>query len=402
MTYDFDEIIDRADTNSVTYEGWRSFLFPNDHDLQISYANHELISLWVADMAFSSPPPVLDAVRARLDRKILGYSKIFDPHYGKVLKDWFLKHYSWDIDTDELVSAPGIVTALNRLVPLLTDLEEQILITTPSYAPFKRAGDQCGRGVVFSPLQVSEGKYEMNFADLRQKIEDPSNRIRVFILCHPHNPTGRVWTIQELKELGQLCLDNDVWIISDEVHSDLLREGKSHTPMAALFPDSDRIITCSAPSKSFNLAGNMLSHIFIKNTAKRTEWKRLFSDYHSPLSITATQAAYEHGAEWLRQLNRYLDGNLQFLKDFLTEHLPEARYQIPEATYLAWVDLSAYLAKRKDTDRWAVFFAQKAGVLIEGQEDFVANAEGHIRINVACPKAILHTALIRIAAALNN
>ncbi|WP_116774436.1 MalY/PatB family protein [Sphingobacterium corticibacter] len=402
MTYDFDEIIDRDGTNSVTYEGWRSFLFANEQDLQIPYANHELISLWVADMAFSSPPPVLDAVRARLDRKILGYSKIFDPHYGKVLKDWFLEHYSWDIDTDELVSAPGIVTALNRLVPLLTEPEDQILITTPSYAPFKRAGDQCGRGVVFSPLQENEGKYEMNFADLRQKIENPVNRIRVFILCHPHNPTGRVWTTQELKELGQLCLDNDVWIISDEVHSDLLREGQSHTPMAALFPHSDRIITCSAPSKSFNLAGNMLSHIFIKNTTMRAEWKRLFSDYHSPLSIAATQGAYEHGAEWLRQLNRYLDANLQFLKDFLTEHLPEARYQIPEATYLAWVDLSAYLPKRKDTDRWAVFFAQKAGVLIEGQEDFVANAEGYIRINIACPKATLHTALIRMAEALNN
>lgn len=402
MTYDFDEIIPRSGTNSLTYDGWRSYLFPHEQNLQLPYGDDELIRLWVADMAFSSPPPVLDAVRARLDQKILGYTQIYDQQYGKVLQRWFSEHYGWEIDTDELVSAPGIVTALYRLVPLLAAQDEQVLITTPSYAPFKKAGDQCGRGVVLSALKENDGHYEMDFADLRQKMEDSASRIRVFILCHPHNPTGRVWTKDELMQLGRLCLENGVWIISDEIHADLLREGAQHIPMASLFPDSDRIITCTAASKSFNLAGNMLSHVFINNQQLRAEWKRLYNDYHSPLSVVASQAAYEYGAEWLRQLNQYIDSNLHFLQHFLAEALPLARYHVPEATYLAWVNLSAYLSKRKGTDRWTVFFAKEAGVLIEGGEVFVANGEGYIRINVACPQEMLHTGLKRMAEALNR
>ncbi|MFD2742090.1 MULTISPECIES: MalY/PatB family protein [Sphingobacterium] len=402
MIYDFDEIIDRAGTNSLTYDGWKAYLFPNDPDLNIPYADHELIRLWVADMAFSSPPPVLDAIRARLDQKILGYSKIYDSHYGEVLQRWFAANYDWNINTEELVSAPGIVTALYRLVPLLAKADEQVLITTPSYGPFKKAGDQSGREVLCSSLLKNGGRYEMDFADIKQQIMNPANRIRIFILCHPYNPTGRVWTVDELTELGKLCLANDVWIISDEVHSDLLRAGQKHVPIAALFPDSDRIITCSAASKSFNLAGNMLSHVFIKHTAMRTQWKRLYNDYHSPLSIVATQAAYEHGAEWLKQLNQYIDNNLNFLKELITEHLPKAHFSIPEATYLAWIDLSDYVPQRKEIARWSVFFAQNAGVLIEDEAVFVSNAAGHIRINVACPRNILHEALVRMAKALNH
>ncbi|MFD2599768.1 MalY/PatB family protein [Sphingobacterium corticis] len=402
MIYNFDEIIDRRATNSFNYEGWRSHLFPLEEDLQLPYSDEEFIRMWVADMEFSSPPPVLDAVRARLDKKILGYTQVYDKDYLNVLKRWFEKWYQWQIDTDELVTAPGIVEALYRLIPLLTTEEESLLICTPSYAPFYRAGIKNDRRVIFSPLRVTDGYYEMDFADMKAKIENPENKVRVFIFCHPHNPTGRVWKREELEQLGNICIENNVWLISDEVHCDLLRARERHIPMATVLPDYNRIITCTAASKSFNLAGNMLSHIMIRDVETRQLWKKKFNDYHSPLSVVGTQAAYEHGAEWLQQLNAYLDLNLQFLKSYLNEHLPLAKYRIPEATYLAWVDLSPYLSKRGNEPRWTTYFAKEAGVLIEGGEVFVADGEDYIRINVACPKATLEEGLRRMADVLNR
>lgn len=375
-------------------------MFGAEPDTAFPFEDEDYIRLWVADMAFSTPPPVLDAIRQRLDRKILGYTKIYDDHYYEVLEDWFDRRYNWKIDRQEIVTSPGVVAALNRLVSLLTQEDESVLIVTPSYAPFKRAGDYNNRRVVTSDLIDTDGYYEMDFDDIRSKIEDVDLKIKVFILCHPHNPTGRIWMEEELLKLGRICLENNVWLISDEIHADLLRKGKRHVPLATLFPDTDKIITCTAPSKTFNLAGNMLSHIFIKNEGARAIWKKYYEEYHSPLSFVAAQAAYEKSEDWLEQLKDYVDDNLFFLKESLADLLPNAKFRIPEATYLAWVDLTAYMDRLPTETNLTKFFAMEAGVLVEGGDMFIDNGFGHIRINVACPRAVLIEGVSRIVKAL--
>ena len=216
---------------------------------------------------------------------------------------------------------------------------------------------------------------------------------------NPHNPSGRVWSEEELKKVGQICLENDVWLISDEIHCDLLRMGQTHIPLAKLFPETDRIITCMAPSKTFNMAGLMFSNIIIPNDELRARWKARHYDFENPLSIAAAQSAYTFGDDWLNQLKLYLDDNFEFTKQYLNEHLPKAVYRIPEATYLAWVNIAAYVSK--DTNL-PLHFANNAGVLLEGGNMFVANSDCYIRLNLACPRAVLKEGLMRICELLNK
>lgn len=400
MKYDFDEIIDRRHSNSMNYEGWRDYMFRDNPNAEFPFPHDAFIRLWIADMDFATPTIVLDAIRERLDQKILGYTSLFDPAYFTVLKHWFQRRYNWGIDTGQLVFAPGVVPALIRLVGLLTQPGENILITTPSYAPFKMAGDQHNRQVFYSPLQHQDGLYSMDLADIEAQLTDASKNIRLFILCNPHNPTGRVWTPDELQAIGRLCLDNNCRVISDEIHCDLLRQGQVHTPLATLFPDTGNIITCTAPTKTFNLAGILHSHIFIPDQALRNAWMARYWEMQNPLSIAATQAAYEKGESWLEALRTYLDENLAFLGNTLRQQLPGARFRIPEATYLAWIDISAYGNIIGDTERSSRFFARKAGVLVEDSNMFLAYGEKHIRINVACPRAVLAEGLRRVIGSL--
>ncbi len=301
-----------------------------------------------------------------------------------------------------MVISPGVVPALNRLVPLLTLPEETVLIATPSYAPFKGACDMNNRNLVTTKLLYEDGKYVVDFHDMESKILDPGNRIKLFILCNPHNPTGRAWSREELLHIGKLCLEHGIWIISDEVHCDLLRTGKKHIPLAALFPDTDRIITCTSPSKTFNLAGNLVSHIFIKNDAIRKEWRRIYFDLLSPLSIAATKAAYKDGSLWLGELTAYLDDNFKKLDELLKDLLPEAIFTVPEATYLGWVNLSAYFTSLSATERPSLYLARTAGVIAEDEYMFVANAEGCIRLNIACPRSVMEKGVQRIAKVLTT
>lgn len=399
--YNFDEIIDRANTNSVSFEGWRQSMFGLDKDAEFPFDDRDYIRLWVADMDFATPPEVLDAIREHLDRKILGYTRIYDDNYFAVLSSWFRRRYEWTIREEDMVISPGIVPALNRLVGLLTEPGENILIHTPAYAPFKHAGDYHGRQVFYSPLIQQEGYYTIDFDDMERQLADRAKNIKLFILCHPHNPTGRVWSEEELRKMGDLCQRHDIWIISDEIHCDLLRKGQQHMPLAKLFPDNDRIITCTAPSKTFNLAGSPMSHLFIPHKAMRKEWLRLYAEVLSPLSIVATQTAYASCGGWLEQLKQYLDDNFVFLQAQLEAQAPNVRFHIPESTYLAWVDISAYLEHRADKNNVAMDFAQH-GVLIEDGKMFVHNAEGYIRINIACPRAVLAEGIQRMVKALHS
>ncbi|WP_093367781.1 MalY/PatB family protein [Sphingobacterium wenxiniae] len=401
MKYDFDEIIDRQGTNSLSVEGWKQSIFGLDRDATFSWPDNDFIRMWVADMDFATPPEVLEAVRKRVGQKILGYTKVYEQEYYDVLSAWFWKRFQWKIDLEHLVFAPGIVPALNQLVPLLIKSHEGILINTPSYAPFKKAGDYSNRQVYYSRLLNKDGYYEMDYTDIIQQLEDCSKNIKLFIFCHPHNPTGRVWTREELLRIGQVCLERDIWIISDEIHSDLLRSGQTHIPLAALFPEAEKLITCTAPSKTFNLAGSMMSHIFIPHVGIRKQWKQLYADYYSPLSIVATKAAYQEGEEWLEQLKIYLDDNFTYLQGRLKELLPKAGFRVPEATYLAWIDVSAYIEEQPQKDDLAGIFVDK-GLLVNDGKMFVDHGEGYIRLNIACPRSVLEKGIQRFADALLN
>lgn len=397
MTYNFDEIIDRRSTNAMNVEGYKGYLF-GDVDTSDLEEHDELIRMWVADMDFATPEVVLDAIRERLDKKILGYTNIFGTDYYEAFVSWTERRFGYTFPQDHLVFSHGIVAGLIELVSYICDNDDKALILTPSYGPFKMACDKNNIKTVYSPMINHNGYYEIDFEDVRQKVE--TENIKVCIFANPHNPTGRVWSEDELKQLGQIMVDNDVWIISDEIHCDIKRDGQTHVPFAKAVPDYDKIVTAMSQSKAFNIAGLMFSNIIIPNRRLLKTWKLHHFSSENPLSIVATQAAYEKGEDWLAAMNDYLDDNFKYLAQFLEQELPHAEFKIPEATYLAWVDLSYYIKAKHIDEPIAKYFIKHAGVIIEGQEQFVHNAEGHIRINIAVPREIMIKGLQKIKDAL--
>lgn len=395
--YNFDEIIDRKNTNALSVDGFRQYIFNADETMVFPYKDEEFIRMWVADMEFATPQVILDAIQERLDRRILGYTRIYSPSYYEAFVNWCTRRYGWSFPREHLVTSNGIVPALYELVDHICQPDEQILFLTPSYAPFKRAAEFHGRKSICSDLINDNGYYRIDFDDLERKAAE--EKTTLFILCNPHNPTGRVWTEEELKRLGDICRKNQLWIISDEVHCDLLRVGQQHIPIAKLFPEYDRIITCMAPSKTFNLAGLTLSNIIIPNDQLREIWRERHHDFLNPLSVAGVQAAYEKGEPWLQALQVYLDKNFAYTKNYLQENLPKAKFEIGEATYLAWIDVGAYFEPNEEL---ALFFAEKAGVILEGGDMFVQNGEGFMRLNLACPKSLVEEGLKRICDAVNT
>ena len=397
MEYNFDEIIDRRDTNSLSVDGFRDSLLKDHPSMEFPFRDDEFIRMWVADMEIATPPEIIQAVKERLDRRIFGYTKIFDPAYVETFFSWSKKMYGWEFDPGALVTSNGIIPALYELVEYICMPDEKVIIFTPSYAYFKHAADYNDIGLVSSFLMDGDGRYTMNLDEFERLAGD--EKARVCIFCSPHNPTGRVWTEDELKRMGEICLKNDLWIISDEIHCDLLRNNMTHIPLASLFPETDRIITCMAPSKTFNMAGMMISNVIIPSHDLRKTWETRHYDLQNPLSVAAAQAAYSSCGEWLAQLKDHLDGNFEFVQRYLAEHLPEAGFRIPEATYLAWVNIEKYLPASED---YSLFFAKRACVLLEGGNMFVSNTDGYIRLNLACPRSIAAEGIKRICDALND
>ncbi|GGH44470.1 cystathionine beta-lyase [Paenibacillus silvae] len=391
-SYNFDEIIDRTGTNAMNTDGFRQYIFNATSEMTFPFKDEEMIRMWIADMDFATPPEILDAVKQRLDRRIMGYSQIFDPAYYEAVASWMKRYYDWCFPKEHLETSNGIIPALYELVEYICQPDEKVLILTPSYGFFKSAADHNRLELVCSDMINEQGQYTIDFKDFEAKARH--EKVRVCIFCNPHNPSGRIWSTEELERVGEICLSNDVWIISDEIHCDLLRTGKTHTPLAKLFPATDRIITCMSPSKTFNMAGLMFSNVIIPNKGLRDIWQARHYGFKNPLSIAATQAAYEHGDAWLRQLKLYLDGNFAYVDEYVKQHLPLAVFHIPDATYLAWIDIAPYAPKDVSLP---LFFAEQAGVLLEDGGMFVANGEGYIRLNLACPRSILKEGLSRIS-----
>lgn len=392
MSFDFNTPISRKNTNAMSLLGYRDYLFTETDAFDSDYSDTDLIPMWIADMEFKSPPAVIDAIKERADHGIFGYSQIFDQEFKTIFLRWSEKRYDWHFNTEHLVFSAGVIPALFNLTKHCCAKDENVLIFTPSYAFFKLAADRGGNTLVTSDLRHVDGRYEIDFEDFEEKAKDPKTTLCIF--CNPHNPTGRVWSVEELRRVGEIALENGLRILSDEIHCDLLRVGQTFTPLAKLFPDSDLIITCMAASKTFNMAGFMLAQTIIPEDSLRNTWLKSELPVQNPLSIVAVQAAYANGAEWLDALRSYLDGNFSFVASYLKKYLPEAKFRIAEATNLAWVNVEAYLPNEENL---TLFFANKAGVLLEGGNMFVSNGDGYIRLNLACPRVQVEKCLERIA-----
>ena len=398
--YNFDEIISRSGTHSISEDGFRYSLFGENVNEALPYAEEDLIRMWVADMGFATPDFVRDAVKERLDRCILGYTDwMLTDEYYEAVKGWCKRRYDFDIKKDELFVSAGVVPALKALVGMIGNKGENVLILTPSYAPFKAAADYNGLNAVYSRLVEKGSYYTIDFDDFEQKAKDENTKILIF--CNPHNPTGRVWTNEELERVGRICVENGLWIISDEIHCDLLRCGKVHVPFMNILPDYAKVVTCMAPSKTFNMAGFMESNIIIRDEELKNKWKKIFSSNINPMSLAGAIAAFSKGDAWLEELKAYIDGNFEAVKRIFSEEAPDVKFEIPDATYLAWADLSAYIPVETE-ENVTLAFAKAGGVIIEYGRMFVDNGLGHVRINLAYPRSIVEEGIRRVCAVLRK
>ncbi|QJB56656.1 MalY/PatB family protein [Pseudodesulfovibrio sp. zrk46] len=384
--YDFDTLVSRENTHSVKWD-----FIPADKD--------DLLPLWIADMDFVCAQPIIDAMRARVDRRIFGYSMPFTDEYLEAVTGWFRRRANWNIERESIVVAPGIVPALGVLIRALTSEGDGIIIQNPVYYPFSKMIANNGRRLVNNPLINNEGVYTMDFEDLEAKARDP--KVTMMLLCNPHNPVGRVWTPEELSTVADICLRNNVLLISDDIHCDLIREDAVYTPVSSLNP-SERIITCTSASKTFNLAGLHLSNIVIPDEGMRKLWEAealgrcgLFGG--NAFGIVATQAAYTHGEVWLEQVNRYIADNLRYIGEFVADRLPKARYWYPEGTYFAWIDFREY---GYSSEQLEDLMLNRARVALDEGYIFGEEGCGFERINVACPRSILEDCMERMAEAL--
>lgn len=402
MNQNFDLEVSRQDSNSVKWEFTQS-----DEDLlkwqqtDRCFGEDRVLPMWVADMDFRSPSAVVDALVARAQHGIYGYSAPSQAFYQSVLS-WMQRRHGWKIEPEWICITPGVVPALNMLVRAFVSAGGRVLIQPPVYYPFFGAVENNGAELALNPLLYEAGRYRMDFADLTNKCKD--RKVKLAILCNPHNPVGRVWTREELVRFGEICLENDVLVVSDEIHGDLIYKGHSFTPFAKISDAFARSsITCTSPSKTFNLAGLQTSCIVIPERTLRTKFERILQSNGlfgiGTFGAVAFQAAYDHGQEWLEHLLEYLEGNLAYLEKYVAECIPQVTVVRPEGTYLVWLDCRALRL-----DKWELkrLMLETARVYLDEGFIFGPQGDGFERINIACPRAILVEALDRIRRAIEG
>lgn len=379
--YNFDRVIDRKNTNSLKYDFAVERGRPAD-----------VLPLWVADMDFCAPKPVLEALHKAVDHGILGYSEVKADYYEAV-SSWFLKYFGWRTRPEWLVKTPGVVYALAMAVRALTKPGDAVLIQPPVYYPFFSVIRDNERQVVESELVYQAGRYSIDFEDIERKIVQ--RQVKLFILCSPHNPVGRVWSLDELRKIGEICRAHDVYVVSDEIHCDFAFPEHPHAIFLAANPElADQTVVCTAPSKSFNLAGLQVSNIWIPSEEIRKGFVREIdrSGYSqlNTLGLVACQAAYAEGGEWLDQCRTYLRANLDCLRDYLTNRVPQVRLVEPEGTYFAWLDCSGLDLCRRDLNDLVV---KRAKLWLDAGHIFGENSGQFQRLVLACPRATLMQAI---------
>jgi len=402
MKQHFDDEIDRRGTNSLKWE-----FSPQEQDplyweqTDRFFGEDRILPMWVADMDFRCPEPVVKALIERAQNGIYGYSFPTDKFFQSVV-GWMARRHGWEIAPEWICITPGVVPALNMLVQTFISPGEKVLIQPPVYYPFFSAIENNGGELVSSPLVYESGRYRMDYLDLAEKARDP--RLKMAILCSPHNPVGRVWTQDELLRFGEICIKNNVLVVSDEIHGDLVYKGQGFTPFAKISRDfAQHSITCTAPSKTFNLAGLLTSCIVIPNDDLRARFEKTLQRnglvLASSFGLVALQAAYDHGEAWLEQVLIYLQANLEYLKTYMTEHIPLIRVIEPEGTYLVWLDCRGLGLDKLALKR---LMTEQAGVYLDEGFIFGPEGEGFERINIACPRSVLVEGLDRIKKAIGQ
>lgn len=381
---DFDKVIDRRNTRCLKYDFAKRRGMPED-----------VLPLWVADMDFATSSYIEDALIERAKHGIFGYSEVQTPYF-EILENWLKKHHNWDVQEKWLIKTPGVVFALAMAVKAYTEIGEGILIQAPVYYPFYEVIRDNDRKIVENELYLGDdNRYHIDFEDFEDKII--SEKVRLFILCSPHNPVGRVWTAEELVKLGDICVKHGVIVVSDEIHADFVFKGRHHV-FASLKKEFENIsITCTSPSKTFNLASMMMSNIFIPNhELKRKFRKELDAAGTSQLGImglVACEAAYSKGEEWYRSMIEYVRKNIEFTKEYIAENIPDVSMIDIEGTYLVWLDFHKTGLSAEELDRRIILNAK---LWLDSGKIFGKCGEGFQRINVACPRSILKEALDRI------
>ncbi len=389
MKYNFDEIVNRRGTYSFKWDGGEQII---KSGLTERY-DDETLPLFTADMDLPVPQPLLDALHKVVDHKIFGYT-VFPDEYFQAIQNWFIKRHDWEIKKEEIIFSPGTVHALNVAVRAFTEPGDGVIIQRPVYPPFTAAVKNNGRKVLNNALTCDEqGQYSIDFEDFEAKAQEVNTKM--FILCNPQNPTGRIFTREELKKLSEICAANGVVIIADEIHGDLIRRNQTFIPIAKAADNDDHIITCTAINKTFNVAGLHCTNVIISNPGIREKFKETLGyQGPSPFMIAALIAAYNEGEEWLTQLNDYIDGTMEWVQQFIAERMPKVKVRIPEGTYLMWMDFSGYGISPKEVHERIY---QKANVILEDGRMFGEEGLPFQRICLPSPRPIIKEAFERIA-----
>ena len=384
--YNFDEIIERRGTDCVKYDLLESY-----------FGNGDALPLWVADTDFRTPDFIMDALHNRMNHEVLAYSYRPDSYYEAII-NWMEKKHGWKIDREMITSSPGVVSAVTMLIMALSEPGDKVIVQTPVYFPFFTSIKGSGREMIENPLMLKDGRYTFDFENLRQIID---SQTKLLILCSPHNPGGMVWTKEELEELSRICIENGIIIISDEIHADLVFTGNKHIPVPMV---SDEIAMNSAvlmaASKTFNVAGLSTAFVIIPNKKIRVKYERVLRTIHidsgNIFGNIATEAALANGYDWLNQLMIYLEDNYKYLENFLTARMPKIKIMRPEATFLVWLDFTAYNFSEMQLAKLLI----EGGVALNKGSIFGTGGEGYFRLNFGCPRAVLEEGLKKIEKAL--
>lgn len=388
--YNFDEVIDRHHTACLKYD----FAIQRGRPADV-------LPLWVADMDFPIAREIQEALITRCQHAVFGYSESDDAYFSAV-HDWYAKHFNWETKQEWLTKTPGIVFALAMAVKAFTKPGEAVLINQPVYYPFTEVIKDNKRELINSPLVLQDGKYSIDFADLEAKIV--AHNVKLMLLCSPHNPVGRVWSRGELQKIGDICLARNVVIVSDEIHSDFVWGENKHTVFATLGEKyAQNCIVCTAPSKTFNIAGLQVSNIFIPNEKLRRAFRHEVAaagySQVNTLGLVACEAAYRYGEDWLQQVKAYIEANIRFVDEYLKTNLPQIKLLAPQGTYLIWLDCSALGLTAEDREQW---LWHKAKLWLDGGGIFGPEGQAFERINVACPRSTLLQALEQLQKAVSE
>ncbi|NLL49125.1 MAG: pyridoxal phosphate-dependent aminotransferase [Firmicutes bacterium] len=385
----FDQIIDRRNTQCVKWDATAEV-----------FGREDLLPLWVADMDFTAPEPVIEAIKARADHGVFGY-EIKPQSLDEAVMDWLKTRHNWAVDPNWLSYSPGVVVGLATAILALTEPGDRIVIQPPVYPPFFSLGDQNDRIVVENKLIEKDGRYTMDLVELEEIFR---SGVKVMILCSPHNPVGRVWSRDELLALGELATKYDVTVLSDEIWADLVFPGNQHIPLASLSPEiADRVITFMAPSKTFNLAGFYLSNVIIPKETLREKFasqvQRLGNAHSNVFAPIAAEAAYRYGGPWLDELLDYLDENASYVQRELAKIAPKIKVVKPEGTFVLWLDCRELGLPSEELNQ---FFVEKARLALNDGSAFGESGAGYLRMNIGCPRSLLEEAMKRLAQALEG